>query len=338
MNLLSLQGNWIDLIILLILSVYILEGWGRGFILGIIDFGGFVLSFIASLKLYASFGKMLVNNFSLSSGIANASGFLLVGFITEVIFSLLINLSVKILYPIITIRLKGKKLLKYFSVLNKILGIIPAIGEALVLSAFILTLLVTLPVKGQIKKDIVSSRIGGFLIIKSQGVENTIKTIFGQAVNETLTFLTVNPNPTSDERVDLKFTQNEGRVDETAETTMLNLINRERVGKGLRHLSLSFELRDLARNHAKDMFEKGYFSHYNPEGLSPFNRMNNRGIMFTAAGENLALAPNVELAHQGLMNSPGHRANILSVDFGKVGIGVIDGGIYGEMFVQEFTN
>jgi len=44
------------------------------------------------------------------------------------------------------------------------------------------------------------------------------------------------------------------------------------------------------------------------------------------------------LAMQGLMNSPGHRANILSPSFHKVGIGVLDAGIYGEMFVQEFTD
>ena len=66
--------------------------------------------------------------------------------------------------------------------------------------------------------------------------------------------------------------------------------------------------------------------------------MERYNIKFSAAGENLALAPNVSLAHQGLMNSPGHRANIMSGDFGKVGIGVVDGGIYGEMFVQEFTD
>jgi uncharacterized protein YkwD len=38
------------------------------------------------------------------------------------------------------------------------------------------------------------------------------------------------------------------------------------------------------------------------------------------------------------MNSPGHRANILGADYGKVGIGIIDGGVYGRMFVQEFSN
>jgi uncharacterized protein YkwD len=86
------------------------------------------------------------------------------------------------------------------------------------------------------------------------------------------------------------------------------------------------------------MLARGYFSHYTPEGLSPFDRMTQAGIAYTSAGENLAFSPNVQLAMQGLMQSPGHRANILSKDYGKVGIGVIDGGIYGEMFVQEFTN
>jgi len=38
------------------------------------------------------------------------------------------------------------------------------------------------------------------------------------------------------------------------------------------------------------------------------------------------------------MDSPGHRANILRPDFRKVGIGVIDGGAYGKMFVQVFTD
>jgi uncharacterized protein YkwD len=76
----------------------------------------------------------------------------------------------------------------------------------------------------------------------------------------------------------------------------------------------------------------------NPDGKDPFARMEDAGIKFLVAGENLALAPNVDLAHEGLMNSPGHRANILTAEFGKVGIGCIDGGQYGKMFSQEFTD
>ena len=86
------------------------------------------------------------------------------------------------------------------------------------------------------------------------------------------------------------------------------------------------------------MFARGYFSHYTPEGLTPFDRMAQGDAYFTYAGENLALAPNVTIAMQGLMQSLGHRANILSANFGKIGVGVIDGGIYGQMFCQEFTD
>jgi uncharacterized protein YkwD len=66
--------------------------------------------------------------------------------------------------------------------------------------------------------------------------------------------------------------------------------------------------------------------------------MKKAGIKYMDAGENLALAPTVEIAHKGLMKSPGHRANILSPAFRKVGIGVIKNDVYGMMFSQEFAN
>jgi uncharacterized protein YkwD len=75
------------------------------------------------------------------------------------------------------------------------------------------------------------------------------------------------------------------------------------------------------------MFARGYFAHETPEGRSPFDRMSADGVKFMTAGENLALAPTLQVAHNGLMKSPGHRANILAKDFGRVGIGILDGGI-----------
>lgn len=61
-------------------------------------------------------------------------------------------------------------------------------------------------------------------------------------------------------------------------------------------------------------------------------------VRFRTAGENLALAPSVPIAHTGLMNSPGHRANILQSGFGRVGIGILDGGKRGLMVTQNFRN
>jgi uncharacterized protein YkwD len=98
------------------------------------------------------------------------------------------------------------------------------------------------------------------------------------------------------------------------------------------------KLTRVAEAHSRDMFARGYFAHNTPEGTDPFKRMSEGGVKYIVAGENLALAPDVLAAHTGLMNSPGHRANILAPEFGKVGIGVIDGGKYGMMFSQEFTN
>jgi uncharacterized protein YkwD len=86
------------------------------------------------------------------------------------------------------------------------------------------------------------------------------------------------------------------------------------------------------------MFARGYFAHETPEGRSPFDRMQADGVRFQAAGENLALAPSLQVAHNGLMNSPGHRANILGKDFGRVGIGILDGGMRGLMVTQNFRN
>ena len=334
----NFQGNWADLIILVIVLFYILSGLGRGFLLGILDLFGFVVSFVAALSFYSFFGNILRNNFSLGKGIANALGFFTSGILSEFLYSLIANFFVNIFYSKVGFILNNKKKINLLKSLDRWLGFIPAVGEAVIFTAFIVILIVSLPVHGKVKKDIVSSKIGGFLVRHTQGIEGKLNIVFGDAVNETLTFLTINPNPTSQESLDLGFTQKEVVADPNAETSLLTLVNIERRKQELPILESSNALKQLARTFAEDMFARGYFSHYNPEGESPFDRMEKSNISFLSAVENLALAPNVVLAHQGLMNSPLHRANILSPDFRKVGIGIIDGGIYGMLFVQEFTN
>ncbi len=321
----SLSGNWADLIILVVAGFFVADGWRRGFLRGLIELGSLLLSFVASLRFYSFFGQILISNFSLPHGISNAIGFLLAGVIGQTIFA----------YIASTIYVQLPKSVKK-SPANQILGVLPALGEALIYIAFFLTLLITLPIRGDIKKDLLSSRFGSSLISRTQTIEKQFNSIFTPAIDETLNFITIKPG--SSENVDLHFTQKVVTVDGSAEQAMLFLVNQERAKIGAKPLISDNRLKDLARSYAKDMFARGYFSHYNPEGKSPFDRMKAAGTSFLAAGENLALAPNVQIAHQGLMNSPGHRANILSLDFGHIGIGAIDGSIYGEIFVQEFTD
>lgn len=122
-----------------------------------------------------------------------------------------------------------------------------------------------------------------------------------------------------------------------AEQQMLNLVNQERTSRGLAALKADLELTRLARLKSQDMINLNYFAHQSPTYGSPFDMMRAAGISYRTAGENLAGASSVERAHNALMNSPGHRANILNSSFTHVGIGAVSGGPYGMMFTQMFV-
>lgn len=330
-NLSFLNGfNWVDGIILVVALVYVIQGLFLGFVQSIIDFFGFVFSFIAGLKFYGVVASFLTKFIAMPSGFSKALGFLIAAVISELIISLILKTIINAAFG------NSPKVPAFVKKTNSVLGIIPSLASALVLLSFILSLIISFPFSPFLKNSISSSKIGSILVQKTQGFENDIQKVFGGALNETLNFLTVEPQDNA--IVKLQFQTNNLTTDEVSERKMITMVNQERVSRGLSSLDLDTNLRDVGRNHCIDMFQRGYFSHYTPEGLSPFDRMAQFNISFTYAGENLAFSPSVELAMQGLMQSPGHRANILSSNFGKIGIGVIDGGIYGEMFCQEFSD
>ncbi|MDW7674020.1 MAG: CAP domain-containing protein [Bacillota bacterium] len=121
------------------------------------------------------------------------------------------------------------------------------------------------------------------------------------------------------------------------EQKMLNLVNQERAKAGLKLLQMDLNIVKVARLKSQDMISNKYFAHNSPVYGSPFDMMNQFNISYRTAGENLAGASTVDRAHTNLMNSPGHRANILNSSFTHIGIGVIDGGPYGKMFTQLFV-
>lgn len=327
MNIPTFHGNWVDFVMVLFLLFYIWEGWGKEFILLCLELATFVISFLAALKLYPLMGNILLDNFSFPQGLSRAIGFFLTGVLTEQVLAQFGGFIVSRIPP---------KVHKH--ILNKWLAFLPLLGNAVILLTFILTLTLSLPLHGFIKRGISESKLAGPMIAQTQSLEKQLAEVFGTALSDTFNFITVTSRPDTRDSVRLNFRQQVLEIDAATETEMLSRVNKARRDRGIKELSVDEKLRELARVYARDMFERGYFSHYNPEGRSPFDRMEEAGIGYITAGENLALAPNVTIAHQGLMDSQGHRENILNTGFGKVGIGVIDGGIYGKMFVQEFTD
>ncbi|CAM4326286.1 CAP domain-containing protein [Lacicoccus alkaliphilus] len=110
---------------------------------------------------------------------------------------------------------------------------------------------------------------------------------------------------------------------EGLEYQLFDLTNAARVKHDLTPLEWHEAVSVTARAHSTDMAENDYFSHQNQDGQSPFDRMAEDDISFSTAGENLAAGqPSSIFAHQGLMNSEGHRKNILQTRFEELGVGV----------------
>lgn len=119
------------------------------------------------------------------------------------------------------------------------------------------------------------------------------------------------------------FRQNQTAVLSGLRTQLFELTNATRVKFGLEPLEFSAATSETARKHSQDMAENRYFDHIALDGSSPFDRMQEDGISFTAAGENLAFGQASSIyAHQGLMNSEGHRATILTEGYDYLGIGI----------------
>ncbi len=321
----TLNGNWVDLVILVIFAYYISEAWRVGLWVILADFFAFLLSLLIALRGYALVSGFLRTNFSLSHSLSNALGYLIVAGVTESILSFLFGALV----AKIPERFRHKPW-------NKALAIFPALGEGMILVAFILTLVMGLPVTPRVKEDVASSKIGSAIIEKTTGLETTLNEIFGGVIEDSLTYLTIKPG--SKESIPIQAKADQLTVDATSESAMFKLVNEERKKQGVGELTWRQELVPIARAHATDMWKRGYFSHYSPEGKDVGERLGESNINYTIAGENLALAPTLPTAHNGLMNSPGHRANILEPRFKRMGIGVIDNGFYGKMFVQIFSD
>jgi len=122
------------------------------------------------------------------------------------------------------------------------------------------------------------------------------------------------------------------------ELQAVELLNKDREVQGLPRLIIDRRLVQVARGHAADMMTRNYFSHTNPEGQSPFDRLKTNNIAYKSAGENIAYNYSLEDMEAAWMDSPGHRANILNARFTHVGVGLHigeNGVIYG---VQLFSS
>ena len=112
------------------------------------------------------------------------------------------------------------------------------------------------------------------------------------------------------------------------ELRFVDLVNKERAGRGLSQLVIDTTLVQVARGHSREMGEKNYFSHTSPTpGIkTPLDRylaLEKHRPSWALVGENLYYCSivDVDRGHEALMNSKGHRDNILEPKYERIGVG-----------------
>ncbi|WP_456538998.1 CAP domain-containing protein [Blastococcus sp. SYSU D00669] len=124
-------------------------------------------------------------------------------------------------------------------------------------------------------------------------------------------------------------------ADPSAEGQVLALVNQERAAAGCGPVAADAGLAAVARAFSADMRDRGFFSHVDPDGLSPFDRGDRAGV--TVLAENIAYGqPDAASVMEAWMNSSGHRANILNCSLTRLGVGVAQGA-GGPWWTQNFA-
>lgn len=317
--------NAIDILIVLVVLLCIWSGWRKGFTAATLELIPWLGSLLGGILLY-KYTAVPIDKIIKNLGVwLYPLAFIIDVIILRIFLSFIVN-RLRRSIPKETHR----------NIVNKILGIIPGTINGAIYSFIIVALLFSLPLfdglTAAMRNSIIADKVSG----QVEWLDEKLSPVFDEAVKKTMNKLTVEPGST--ETVNLHFTVKNPKVRSDLETEMLGLVNDERKKVGLQPLKADPELTVVARHHSADMFARGYFSHYTPEGKDPFDRLRAAHVKFITAGENLAYGHTLAICHRGLMNSPGHRANILRPQFGRLGIGILDGGIYGLMISQEFRN
>jgi uncharacterized protein YkwD len=316
--------NWVDILLILVVLFAAFTGWQKGFLHACADLFIWIGSMVLAFVCYPLIAEKIEKSNGPSLWIMPVT-FLVCLFLFVALFGWLVRLLFRKIHVSV-----------FESPVNHILGIIPGLVNGVIWATVLSLFLLTMPFTNTLSETAQKSRIADYLTPPAEWLEDKLSPVFTDVVRKTMTKLTVEPH--SEEMVKLGFSTTRVKERRDLEAKMLDMVNAERKKEGLPLLLADTTMRRVAIAHSRDMMARGYFSHATPEGLSPFDRMKSANIKYRIAGENLAIARTLSIAHEGLMNSPGHRANILKSSYGRVGIGIVDGGLHGLMISQEFRN
>ncbi|MEX2323992.1 MAG: CvpA family protein [Acidimicrobiia bacterium] len=319
----------IDLFFIVLLGALAVRGWTRGFVREFVDIVGLVLGIILSFRLAPIVGGVV----SAMSGLSTDGGRLVAGVL---VFAA----------AIVGLVLIGRTVDRRLGV--GVLGTADAAGGstiAVLWGVFLLTVCLTVaavvPLPERVDAWVRGSSMSRVLTDPNGAPQQAFARLAGDRIvlsllslQEVLGERRVIIGP--DDTIEIPPAHPDDLApDPISADDVYQRLNRARVDEGLDPLAWSDALAEVGEGHAYDMYLNGFFSHTSPTTGSLVDRLRAAGLTYRVAGENLALAATPEEVHDGLMDSPGHRANIVGDGYRRVGIAVVSGRL-GLMTVQVF--
>ncbi len=318
--------NPVDAAVLALIALAAWFGYQAGFVATTYSLASWILAVAAALAFAGPATTIVETLARVPTPLAATVGFVVTIVIAEALFAVAGYLAIR---PIVSVVRRSP-----FNAADRILGTLPSGVRSLLIVVVAILAIEALPVASEVKAAVETSRTGRAVNAQLAKFQPEIEAFTGRLGGAPLFVTRIGEDQT--EQLDLPDGL-EVSADPVAERQLFDLVNEERTQRGAGALAWDERLVPVARAHSEEMFKLKYFSHDSPIAGSPFDRLKNSQIQYSRAGENLAYAQSVSVAHRALMDSPGHRENILRPEFTRIAIGVINAGIYGRMFTQLFV-
>ena len=320
----------LDLAFVVFLGALAVRGWWRGLVRELVDILGLVLGLVLAFRISPLIGRLI----AAMSG-ASADGARLVGGV--------VVLAASVIGIVMVGRVLDRRLGPTGpSPVNSVGGSMLAVTWGVFLLTILVSLASVLPMTPRVDGWLASSAVSRTLSDPSGAPQAVFNRLAGDRIIGSLIALqdvfgdrrvVIGP----DDRIEIPAALADQLVrDHGSSAEVYDLVNRARIAEGLAPLAWSDALAEVGAGHAYDMYLNGFFAHDSPTTGSLGDRLREARITYSLAGENLALASSSEEVHRGLMDSPGHRANILGDDYRRIGIAVVLGPL-GLMTVQVFS-
>ncbi len=307
--------NLLDVVIIVLLLTGIGLGVQRGFLRTSLDLVVLVTAAYAGATLYRPIRDQITSVVDVEGASTNAFALVIGALGVLLLLNLLIAWTVS---P----HLSAVRVSSAIRMADTGLGAIPGFVYGLLFAAMMTLTLGLVPLGDSVDRALADSNMARQLRVGATSVTTGLAQRTGMDLAD-FTYVVV---PESNQDVSYRIppaNSEDINYHEGYEAEIANLVNEERVERGVSSLSYDPELVPVARGHSHEMVELGYFSHTSPNTGTLVDRLRDYGVDYVQAGENLAYAPSVSVAHRGLMQSDGHRRNILDPGFERIGVGVV---------------